>query len=213
MGVGLYNFAILNTKISNVVFIGAIPMTAILGFVLLRERITFSKIVLVLLSALGVIIISVKDFSGNLTFGIGELAALFSALFISLGLVTRNKKLVSLNDQEIAILMLSFATVQFVIASIIFGEGLPLDGWNYWILLIVLFGGLLNASLSYLMNYGFHRVDAVMASNIISADVVAATFFAFLVFKEIPNMNELLGGILIIVSAILLHKYDGKLKI
>ncbi len=208
LGVGLYTYAVLITKISNVAFIAAIPMTALFGFFLLRERITLSKALLVALSAVGVFIISVKEFGGALNFGIGEIAALFSSFFVSLGLVTRKWQKSSLNDQEIALIMLLSASIQFFIASIIFGEGLPMSGWSNGIIFVLFLGGLMNAFLSFFMNYGLARVKAVFASNIISLDAVFATVFAFILFRELPNSKELFGGVLIIVSALLLHRFD-----
>src|SRR5260221_6199451 len=44
LGAGLYVQALLLTKISNVEFISAIPMTAVLGFILLREKLTVPKV-------------------------------------------------------------------------------------------------------------------------------------------------------------------------
>ncbi len=208
LGVGLYTYAVLTTKISNVAFISAIPTTALLGFFLLRERITLVKIFLVALSACGVFVISIKQINGAFSVGVGEIAALLSAFFISFGLITRKWQKSSLNDQEIALLMLLSASFQFMVASAFFGEGVPTSGWSNGIIFVIFLGGLMNAGLSFFMNYGLARVEAVFASNLISLDAVFATLFAFVIFIEFPNSKELFGGVLIITSAILLHRYE-----
>src|SRR3989344_8102830 len=43
LGVSLFTQAIIITKISNVSFIGAVPMTAILGFILFKEKISLER--------------------------------------------------------------------------------------------------------------------------------------------------------------------------
>ena len=210
LGVILYTQALLLTKISNVAFIGAIPMTAILGFVILKEKFSSKKALLVLLSVLGVVSISVQDFSNLLSFGRGEMIALLSTLFISLGFISRKWQTKAINDKEVATLMLFFATLFVFGGSLIKGEGLPMQGWYLGIILALLLGGLLNAGVSFLMNYGFARLDAVLASNLIALDPVFASFFAFLVFKELPIPKEVVGGIVIIISAIMMDRLETK---
>jgi len=206
LGVVLYTQALLLTKIANVAFIGAIPMTAILGFIILKERLTFEKISLVFLSFLGVLAISAQDFSNIFVFGKGEIVALLSIFFVSLGFISRKWQSKTLNDREIATFMLFFAFVFIFLASILKGEGLPLYNWHLGIVLALLLAGLLNVGVSFLMNYGFSRINAVLGSNIIALDPVFATFFAFLVFRELPIPKELFGGALIISSAILMNR-------
>ncbi|MBW7959866.1 hypothetical protein H3C65_00005 [Patescibacteria group bacterium] len=63
LGAALFNKAVLLTKISTVAFIGSIPMTAILGFLILKEKTTFKKVFYIILSFVGVSIISIKGFS------------------------------------------------------------------------------------------------------------------------------------------------------
>src|SRR3989344_1910484 len=210
LGVTLYTQALLLTKISNVVLIGAIPSTAILGFILLREKITFKKILLVLMSVLGVFIISIKDFSNLFSFGLGETVALLSTLFVSLGLISRRWQTKELNDKEISTSMLFFAALLIFITSLLKGDGLPLNNWGMGVFLTLLLGGLLNAGVSFFMNYGFSRVNAVLASNILATEPVFAAFFAFLVFRELPIPKELAGGLIIISSAIMMNKLESK---
>ena len=213
LGVGLYTVAVLHAKISNVIFIEAIPMTALLGFVLLREKITFPKMLLVFISFCGVLLIAVKQIGISFEFGIGELAALASSFFVSLGLITRKWQSTTLNDYETGTLMLFFASFQMVFISLITRESLPIHGWNGTIAFVLLLGGLFNAALSFLLNYSFARVDAVLASNVISLQTLFALIFAYIVFREVPLPRELLGGVVILAGAILLHRYEKRNKV
>lgn len=209
-GVVLYTQALLLTKISNVVLIGAIPSTAVLGFIILREKATLPKLLLVLLSTLGVFIISVKNFSNLFSLGQGEVMALFSTFLASLGFISRRWHGKDLNDREISTLILFFAAFLIFLISTIKGEGLPVSNWNWGIFLALLLGGFLIAAISFLMNYGFSRVNAVLGSNIIATEPVFAIFFAFLVFRELPVVKEVLGGLFIVGSAIAMNKIENK---
>ena len=64
--------------------------------------------------------------------------------------------------------MVLFAGVQLFVISLIVGEPLPMHGWNPGIIGVLVASGLTVASLSFLMNYGFARVEAVLAGNISS---------------------------------------------
>ena len=106
--------------------------------------------------------------------------------------------------------MLFFAALFIFIGSLLKGEGLTATNLQVETVLILVLGGFLNAGVGYLMNYGFSRVDAVLANNLIALEPIFATFLAFLVFSEVPILKEILGGTLIILSAILLHRTEQK---
>jgi len=185
-------------------------MAAILGFLVLKEQFTTKKLLLVIVSFLGVVSISVKDFSNIFVFGRGELFALASTFFFSLGLILRKWHLRILNDKEIATFILFIATLLIFVTSIIKNEGLPFGVWRLDVILVLLAGGLLSAGVSFLMNYGLSRIGAVLANNIIALYPVFAAFLALIFYKEIPIFRELIGGILIITSAILLNRLEVK---
>ena len=183
-------------------------MTAILGFLILKERFTIKKALLVVVSFFGVVLVSVKDFSNIFVFGKGELFALASTFFFSLGLILRKWHSKILNDREIATFILFFATLFVFVVSLIKNEGPPLGAWPLGAILVLLAGGLLSASVSFLMNYGLFRIDAVLANNIVALYPVFATLLALIFYKEIPMFRELIGGILIISSAVLLNRLE-----
>ncbi|HSW96973.1 MAG TPA: DMT family transporter, partial [Candidatus Saccharimonadales bacterium] len=71
IGVTLLSQAYVSAKYTNVSFVGALPMTAILGFIVLREKVTVQKIAFVLLGFIGVAFIAVKDYSQVFIWGHG----------------------------------------------------------------------------------------------------------------------------------------------
>ncbi len=210
IGVTLFSQAILWTKYSNVSFIGALPMTALYGFVLFREKITWQKILLVLVAFVGVIVISVKDYSQLFVLGKGEIAAFVSTVFFSLGYVARKWHSNLLNNREITELIFVIAFGLVLITSLISGESIPTTGWTWGLLLAVLGAGFFNVLNLFLINYGFEHVEAVLASNLLTLESVFAIALGFLFFRELPNLKELIGGTVIIVSVIRMNREEAK---
>lgn len=210
LGVVIFTQALLLTKVSNVTFIGAIPMTALLGFILLKEKISIGKIFFVITSFVGVILISVQSSTTSFNLGLGEIFAFLSIFFVSLGMITRKYHTKLLNDKEIGSFMLLFGAIFVLIVSLLNGEGFPLTNWTINITVILILAGFINTGISYFVNYGLKRVDAVLSSNIMSLEPVFASIFALFIFSEVPMMKELIGGLLIIISVFVLHKLETK---
>jgi len=209
LGVSLWTQALLLTKISNVAFIGTIPMTAILGFVILKEKLTVPKALLIALSFVGVLSISLKG-SFQLSFGLGELLAICSSVFIALGMIMRKWEDDYFNTFEASLLVIFFAFFLELMASLVTGEGLPVSGWNLGISAVLVFSAFLNVGVVMLITYGFRRVKAVLANNILNFEAVLTVFLAWIFYHEFPVAREFLGGGLIVLSAFLLNKLESK---
>jgi drug/metabolite transporter (DMT)-like permease len=205
LGVVLYTQALLLTKISNVTFVDSVPMVALLGFLFLKEKFYFKKAIFILTSFLGVLIISAKTGIGIFSIGKGELFALASAFFISLAMISRKWHSNKLNDQEIATITLLFGSIFVFIISLFFGESLPVQSWTSTAVFFILLGGILNVGISYFVNFGLSRVDTALSSNLFSLTPVFALILGLVLFKEIPQIKELIGGAFILTSVISIH--------
>lgn len=208
IGVTLFTKAIILTKISNVTFIGAFPITAIFGFLILKEKFTMRKLLLVVLASVGVVTIAVKDFSSIFSWGTGEILSLTAAIFFSLGTISRKWHNDFLNDKEITILTLFISAILTLAISFFIKEGSPLNHWNYGLLGVVLLAGAVNTAITFLINYGYSRIDAVLANTILDLDVLFVVLLAYLFFREFPQPRELLGGLIIIISVFMMHRLE-----
>jgi drug/metabolite transporter (DMT)-like permease len=159
---------------------------------------------------MGVLIISLKGSLHITSLGLGELFALLSALFISLAMISRKWQSNKLNDAEISTFMLLIGSVLVFIVSLTSGEGLPLniDSWGPQAILFLAAGGIVNVAISYCVNYGLSRVDAVLSGNIFNLSPVFTAILGFFVFKEVLQVNELIGSAIILGSAIVLHQVE-----
>ena len=83
-------------------------------------------------------------------------------------------------------------------------------GWSWGILAAVLGAGLFNVFNIYLTNYGFQKVEAVLASNILTLEAFFAVILGFIFYREVPLIKDLFGGIVIISSVIAMNKLKAK---
>lgn len=207
LGAALFNKAVLLTKISTVAFIGSIPMTAILGFLILKEKVTFKKVFFITLSFVGVVIISINNFS-DLGFGLGEVLALLSCFFTSLSIVFRKYQTKLLNNVEITQIQLSIAFIFILAASLLMNEGLSINNWNVSVFLIILLSGLANVLMIFFTNYGFEHVKTSIAANILTLEMFFAVLIGLIIYREVPSIKEILGGILILFSVVQMNKLE-----
>lgn len=110
-GATLWAKATTITKLANVTFIDSLPITATLSFLFLWEKVTVKKVFYLMLSFVGVIILSVKDYSQILSVGVGELLVFISGFFFAFRNISRRWHTNLLNDQEITQLMFAFGLV------------------------------------------------------------------------------------------------------
>ncbi|OGG20602.1 hypothetical protein A3D03_05320 [Candidatus Gottesmanbacteria bacterium RIFCSPHIGHO2_02_FULL_40_13] len=193
-------------KLANVGFIDALPLTAAFSLVLGLEKLTVKKVLLILLSFLGVLILSVRDLGNLISIGMGEFLILISGFFFAYRNFSRRWHSGLLNDAEITQLMLVAGFILVFITSAFMGEKLTLFDINWAILFILVIGGVIMIANIFLTNYGFHRVSPVFGNNILNMEVVFAFLFGYFFYGEVMNIQELLGGILIVVSVVKMNQ-------
>jgi len=210
IGVTLFTQAIITTKYSNVSFIGALPFVAILGVILLKERMTWHKLLFILTAFVGVILLAIQDYQHIFAWGNGEVLALVSTFSFALSYVASRWHSTLLNNKEITAIILGIGALMVFLTSLVFGEGLPLTNWSVSLFSVVLLAGLFNVVNLFLTNYGFRKVEAILASNILNLESIFAVGLGLVFFKELPVLKELFGGILIVLSVIGLSRVEGK---
>lgn len=209
VGIVLFTKALLITKYANVSFIGSLPLTAVFGFLLLHEKFSLKKVAYILFAFIGVLLISVTDYSNLFKWGYGEILTLVSAIFFSLSYIARKWQTDYLNNKELTVANFFVSAIIIFIASIAYGEGMPVDGWNFGLLLAVIGAGAFNTVNNFLTNYGFQKVKAVLASNILTLESFFAIILGLFVYKEVPTLKELIGGLIITVSVLGMNKVEN----
>ncbi|MCK9212776.1 MAG: DMT family transporter [Ignavibacteriaceae bacterium] len=209
-GIILFTQAIIITKYANVSFIGSLPMTAVLGFILLDEKFTWKKAFYVLLAFVGVVMISVADYSHLFEWGKGEILTLISTVFFSLSYIARKWQSNLLNNKELTVINFFVAFLAVFLVSIFKGDGLPVAGWDWGLLLAVIGAGTFNTANVFLTNYGFQKVEAVLASNVLTLESFFAIILGFMFYQEVPQLKDLIGGVIITIAVIAMNKLETK---
>lgn len=202
LGVTLFTKAIILAKYSNVSFIGALPVVAVLGFVILKEKVTLFKTLFIGLSLLGTMLLAVTDSTHLLSWGLGEVLALIATVFFGLSYVLRRWHSNLLNNQEMTLIMLLLASILLIVTSVLMGEGIPNPnhGWSITIVGVVITAGVFNIANVFLVNYGFEKVEAALANNVLMLESLFAVLIGMLLYHEVPALKELIGGGIILIS-------------
>lgn len=94
------------------------------------------------------------------------------------------------------------ALIAVFITSLFVDKSLPVSNWELPLLGVILLAGLFNVFNIFLTNYGFQYVEIILASNLLMLESVFAIGLGLLFFTEIPSLKELIGGAILIGSAI-----------
>jgi drug/metabolite transporter (DMT)-like permease len=201
------------TSYGNVYLIQSFPFISLYAWLVLKEKMTKGKIVAVILSFLGVLILSLQSLSGW-KFGLGETYSLISAFLFSLFFVSR--KQVRKDLEDIPVMWLTFIG-SFLTSSILViatGEyrGIffkTIDSMG----IVWLF---LNTLISLIVNWGitvgFDKLEAVVAGVIYSLETPIAVLFGLLFLGEKIDAKGAVGIALVLLSIAILNDYDKLVK-
>lgn len=210
IGVTFISQAYIMAKYSNVSFIAGLPVVELFGFILLKEKVTVPKVLYILLGCLGVILIAVRDYSNLFSWGTGELLALVASFAFAISYIARKWQTPLLNNKEMSVVIFFIAGILLFITSLLLGEGLPSNTvFSHFIIAVIIVAGLFNVANLFLTNYGFQKVGAVLAGNILMLEMVFAVALGFIFYTEVPTIKELFGGSLIIISAYQMSKLSN----
>lgn len=182
----------------------------ICGKIFFRETLNIIKVVSIIFSFIGLSLIYSVEISGDKILYIicALLAGAFTAIWNTLSKKISDKypNLQLVWTDACIGLIVSF------LGSLIFREILPpASGAWIWIAIFAI----AQIAAVGLTVYGFKNLEAQIASVIMPTEVIFATLFGFLVFKEIPQSTTLMGGVFIALAAALPNIviiYDHKKK-
>lgn len=209
-GVTLLTAGFLSAKYANVSFISNLPFTAVLGILLFKERLTLQKAGLIFLAFLGATLIATGNMSELFVWGRGETLTALAALSFSFSYVARKWHSELLNDKELTVLILLVSFLLLFAASLIKGENLPAQGWTPLIFIAVIGAGIFNIINLFLTNYGFKRVEAILAGNILTLEAFFGLIIGLVGYHEIPTFRGLFGGALIVAGVVGMNSLHKK---
>lgn len=208
LAVTLISKAVTLTLIGNVSFIAALPFVPVLGFLFLKEKVTWWKLAAIAGSLIGVGLLAITNFHDVFAWGRGDVVAIISNVAFAMSYIARRWHGPTLNNKEMTTLTLLFGTVIVFVMSMALGEGAPHVhlAWTSWTLwAVILLGGALNVANQLLVNYSFQHLDAVRAGNLLNLECAWGLLFGLLFYHEWPSWRGLVGGIVIVSCVIALN--------
>lgn len=194
----------LNAKLVNAsVIYATIPFVVYAySYVLLREPISPRLIVLLLLSLLGIGMISSHSFVPTISgFGKGEAFVLIATFLAGWWSVGRKMLSERLNNTEISLIVMAIAWISGLILALVKGESLE---WSAFTMPSVQIGLVIGASMNivatFFENFAFKHLDVVFANQLLMSSTVFSLVLGWLLYQEYISWPELLGALLIVVS-------------
>ena len=179
-------------------------ITTILAFFILKEKISFLQIIVVIVGLIGAIIIADPNSqSFNLAIIFPFLAALCFAFF------TISTKFLNSSDSNQTTLLFTAITGTFLSAPfiIIFWKWPSL---NETILMFCL--GLLATIGHFFFIEALKVINASFAAPFVYLTVMLAAFWGYIIYNEVPNQNTIIGAFLIIIAGLLITQFKKRIQ-
>ncbi len=203
--IGVLNTTLINTSI----IYATVPVFVYLfSVVLLKRKPELVKIVLVLISLWGVGIISSNSLIPQLE-GInrGDWWVLFGAACGALFVIGRKLVSDTLNNRELAVIVMAFAAVTTFVLAMINGERIDLHAFGVPSIIFGLaIGSLLNIVATSLENFGFKILDETFAAQLLMFESVFALVLGRLFYAEVISITQMLGMLIVSASLLLMNR-------
>jgi drug/metabolite transporter (DMT)-like permease len=212
IGSGMANiFTFYGLKLSTAINYGFIIKTGLifviaLSYFFLKERITPQKIFLALLLLAGAYLISTKGES--YIPHIGDILIVGGAFFYSVSTIIAKPLLRAVKPETLVMFRTAFASL-FILPFVPF---IATRTFNLKTLLIVILAGFIAFLSLTFLNKTLQNATASYVSMMSMITPLLVAIMAFAILGEGMNMHQLIGGVLIISSAMLIQKTDIYLR-
>lgn len=210
IAMSLYTTAFLFAPVQNVVFLNHLApfFVFVLGYFFLKEKITSTKIITLLIAIVGIAIINPFSFESHN--GLGNSLALASAFFYSILMVGMRQadRTHTIGD---VMWFFFFASVLLLPFPFIFGWGFEYMS-EIGIFLVPL--GLFSTGLAYLYyNLSMQKLEAETTSLMKTiVTPLVAIILAIIFLGEAVQLRVVIGGALLIIAGVYLEVHSSRLK-
>ena len=202
---------LIGASVSTVIQCNAPIFVTIMAWIFFKEALTTRKIVAVVLSVIGTVLISgILGMSNIKISSLGIVAALLSAIFYGSFSLFGKKLTGDYDPWTILLYIFGFATLTLLPFQILNPNPIP-----YQFPAVVYFAGLiLIATISGFAIYttALARLQASIAAITSTSEVVFAAILAYLILNERLDIWQILGATLIISGVILVSLPNGNFK-
>jgi drug/metabolite transporter (DMT)-like permease len=177
--------------------------TALLAFFFLRERLNLLGRLGILVSFVGVAIISFSG-KGGFSFTPGTLLIVLASFSESIAFIMQKRFLHTYTGLELATYMMWAGTIFMLVFLPELLRELP--GATLTPTLSIIYLGLFPAAISYVTwSYTLGRVSASVATSFLNLSPVLALLISWLWLHEVPVLLEIVGGVIVIVGVLIVN--------
>ena len=203
----------INAKLVNVsIIFASVPFFSYLyAFLFLKKKIHAKLIGLLLVSLVGIAIVSTKSFIPRLSsFGIGEWFTLLATATMAWFYVGRKVLSSHLNTSEITVIVMVIASISAFVFALLQGETFEWTAFtNTHVLLGLAIGGAMNALVNPIELFAFKHLDAVVGSQILLLETVFSLLAGYVIYKELVSIPEVVGGLIVIGSVYVANRLSS----
>lgn len=196
----------LTTVASSTVILSLQPIVAIIAsFLLYKEKISFKVFCTILISFIGVVIVSWGDFNlTDLTAMIGNLLSLLSVISIVSYLMIGKNAMLKLTHWVYSIIVFFFAGIFLLIYNLITHTPLVNYSTKEWILFILL--AIFPTIAHVIFNYLLNLISPTTISMSMLLEPVGASLLAIFILKEYLDYVQILGIVIVLIGVYLFLK-------
>lgn len=199
-----WNLSLEYTSVAaSVTIVDSSPLIVVLlSSVILRESISRSQVLGILLAIIGAIIIGFVDSSGDETL-FGDLLAFIGAVAVAVYLVIGRKARSNLNTFSYVVVVYGICTIFLFLACLALDIEILVSQTSEYILFLLLALG--PSCLGHsLYNYALGHVRAPVVSTVTLGEAIGSTVLAIFILQEIPGGSIAMFGVFIIGALLLL---------
>ena len=215
--------ALNGAAVATVLVYCSAAFTALLGWWLLKEQLDWAKLVAIVFSLAGCVLVSgvlqSSAWQSNLLAILtGVLSGLFYAIYSLMG---RSASQRGLNPWSTLVYTFAFAAVFLLLFNLLFGGMLPGaairpadmlwlgDAWAGWLVLFLLAAGPTVAGFG-LYNVSLSLLPSSVANLIVTLEPAFTAVIAYFLLGERLDAVQLGGSLLIVVGVLFLRIYEGR---
>ncbi len=209
-----YAVTLISTSIIGTV-IAIVPVISVtLGFIFLRERVTPFQIVWACVSVVGIFITTLGQKIADFNWP-GFILALIAVLAAAMYNVLGRKISVQYSAVERTYIMFLMGSVVFPVLGLIEYRSdmqlllIPLRSVDFWVSVLFL-GGVSSVAAYLLLNYAITHISIAKASIFANITTVISIFAGVLILKESFGVFQIIGSVVVILSAYFVNRPTQK---
>lgn len=196
-------FGLRHTTASNAVFLTCLAsiFIPIINFIFLKQKPQAKVLVSIVLAMTGVGLLS---FQGKFQLNVGDILCVLCSIAFAVHIIVTEKYTQKVDSVSLGVLQLGFVGLYSLVASFVFEiPTLPTTALS-WSVVIVL--SIFCTAIAFIVQTVAQKyTDSIHTGLIFTLEPVFGAFFAFLFLNEILTAQGYLGGILLIISIVLVE--------